>query len=41
MLFAFVLGLCLGAIRHQSGSVRQPMLIHALNNTAYYLIQMG
>jgi membrane protease YdiL (CAAX protease family) len=35
--FAFMLGLCLGILTHTSGSIREAMLIHALNNGAYFV----
>lgn len=39
--FAFVLGLCLASLTHYSGSIREAMLIHALNNTAYFFSQLA
>ena len=39
MIFALLLGLGLGALTHQSGSVREAIGIHALNNAAYFASQ--
>ena len=41
VVFATTLGLCLGALTHQSGSIHEAVIIHGLNNAAYFVGQLG
>jgi membrane protease YdiL (CAAX protease family) len=41
VVFATTLGLCLGALTHQSGSIREAVIIHGLNNGTYFVGQLG
>ena len=41
VVFATTLGLCLGALKHQSGSIHEAVIIHGLNNGAYFVGQLG
>ena len=40
ILFAFSMGICLGALAYWSGSIYEVMLVHAINNTAVFVSQM-
>jgi membrane protease YdiL (CAAX protease family) len=41
VVFAVTLGLCLGTLTHQSGSIHEAVIIHGLNNGVYFVSQLG
>ena len=41
MAFAFVMGLCLGLLVHRSGSIRESIVVHALNHTLAFVSQIA